>query len=90
MSYDSDKCLYRKNYGDLYIILCLYVDDILIFGKYSSKISETKKFPNENFEMKDFRPPNVIFGIKISRTSKTITLSQPHYIEKVIKKLLFS
>ena len=86
MSCDSDKCLCWKNYRDSYIILCLYVDDILIFGKDSSKISETKKFLNENFEMKDLGLANVILGIKISRTSEGITLSQPHYVEKVLNK----
>ena len=88
MSCDSDKCLYWKNYGDSYIILCLYVGDILIFRKDSSKISETEKFLNENFEMKDLGLTNVILGIKISRTSEGITLSQLHYVEKMLKSII--
>ena len=27
--YEHDKCIYSKNFGNEYIIFCLYVDDIL-------------------------------------------------------------
>jgi len=29
---DSDKCVYRKSIRNDHVIMCLYVDDILIFG----------------------------------------------------------
>jgi hypothetical protein len=35
------------------VILCLYVDDILIFGTSLNVIKEVKEFLSQNFEMKD-------------------------------------
>ena len=41
---------------------------------------------SSNFDMKDLGEANVILGIKIIRNSEGITLSQSHYVEKVLKK----
>lgn len=60
--------------------------DILIFWKDSSKISKTKKFLNENFDMKGLELANVILGNKILRISEGITLPQPHYVQKLLKR----
>jgi hypothetical protein len=35
------------------VILCLYVDDILIFGTSLELIKEVKDFLSQKFEMKD-------------------------------------
>ncbi len=37
-----DKCVYFKKFGDAYAILCLCVDDILIFGSNVQVISAIK------------------------------------------------
>ena len=41
---------------------------------------------NNKFEMKDLGVVDVILGIKISKTSYGLILSQSHYIEKILKK----
>lgn len=46
----------------------------------------TKKILKKHFEMKDMALADVILGIKISRTSDGIILSQSHDIEIVLKK----
>jgi hypothetical protein len=46
------------------VILCLYVDDILIFGDNVNVIIKLKDFLSTNFEMKDLREANVILNIK--------------------------
>jgi hypothetical protein len=38
------------------IILCLYVDDILIFGTSTRVIDEIKSFLSRCFDMKDLGP----------------------------------
>ena len=38
----SDKCLYWKLLNDSYVILCLYVDDILIFGNEVVRLRRLK------------------------------------------------
>ena len=66
--------------------LYLYVDDMLIIGSNNDIIKTTKKMLTSKFGMKDLDIADVILGIKITRTSVGIILSQSHYIEKVLEK----
>ena len=83
---ESDKCVYVKNSNNNYVIVCLYVDDMLIMGSNSQVIGETKRMLSKNFSMKDMGLADVILGIKILRTPNGIALTQSHYAEKVLKK----
>nr|GEZ87460.1 zinc finger, CCHC-type [Tanacetum cinerariifolium] len=83
----SDKCVYRKfNGSGKGVIICLYVNNILIFGTYQNQVDKTKKFLSSKFSMKDIGEANVILGIKIKRANKRIVITQSHYIEKKLKK----
>jgi len=53
---EEDHCCYVKKYVDSYIILALYVDDMLIAGANMAEIDRLKKQLLENFEMKDLGP----------------------------------
>ncbi|KAL2243797.1 UNVERIFIED_CONTAM: Retrovirus-related Pol polyprotein from transposon TNT 1-94 [Sesamum indicum] len=83
---ENDKCIYCKVKGDKMIILCLYVDDILLIGSCLDIITETKLFLKNKFEMKDMGEANVILGIKLTRSTDRIAISQSHYVEKIIEK----
>ena len=69
-----------------FIILLLYVDDMLIVGQDSKKIDELKLELGKSFAMKNLGPAKQILGMKITRDRKKglIWLSQESYIEKVI------
>jgi hypothetical protein len=45
--------------------LCLYVDDILIFGTSIDVINEVKSFLSKSFDMKDPGEADVILNIKL-------------------------
>jgi hypothetical protein len=45
--------------------LCLYVDDILIFGTSLDVINKVKIFLCQNFDMKDLGEADVILNIKL-------------------------
>ena len=81
-----DKCVYIKLIDDVCIILCLYVDDILIFGSNIHVITNTKIFLSSNFDTKDLGPVDVILGIKKIRNGGGTTWTQSHYVEKLLKK----
>ncbi|KAL0556118.1 hypothetical protein IC582_004628 [Cucumis melo] len=83
---ESDKCIYSKTEGRLCIIICLYVDDMLIFGSNLHVINDVKSMLNANFVMNDLDEADIILGIKITRTENGIFLDQSHYIEKILKK----
>ena len=83
---ESDKCVYSKFSNNKGVFICLYVDDMLIFGTDSEQVEVTKNFLSSKFAMKDMGEADVILGIRIVRDEDSITLSQSHYIEKVLTK----
>lgn len=87
---DSDKCVYTKLKGDECIILCLYVDDILLFGTSLAVVNETKALLSGKFDMKDMGCADVILGLKLTRSTDGIAISQAHYVEKVLEKYGYS
>ncbi|GJY29456.1 retrotransposon protein, putative, ty1-copia subclass, partial [Tanacetum coccineum] len=79
-----DKCVYVKDTSSGYVILCLYVDDMLIVGSNDKIIRSTKDMLKSNFDMKDMGLADVILGIKIIRTQNGLVLSQAHYVDKIL------
>jgi hypothetical protein len=66
---NADKCIYSK-FTDCYgVIICLYVDDLLMFGTNMSGISETKKYLTSKFKMKDLKEVDTILGVKVKKFS---------------------
>ena len=82
---ECDKCVYIKSTDNGYVIVCLYIDDMLIMGSNTQVINETKVMLKRNFDMKDMGLADVILGMKILRTSDGIILTQSHYVEKILK-----
>nr|GEU81292.1 zinc finger, CCHC-type [Tanacetum cinerariifolium] len=81
------KCVYYKfDESGKGVIICLYVDDMLIFGTDQNQVDKTKEFLSSNFSMKYIGEADVILGIRIKRENKGLTITQSHYIEKILKK----
>jgi hypothetical protein len=89
---EADKCVYYRYGGGNGVILCLYVDDILIFSNNVNVIKEVKDFLSNNFEMKDLGEADVILNIKLLREERNggVTLVQSHYVEKVLSRFGYS
>ncbi|GKE16213.1 zinc finger, CCHC-type containing protein [Tanacetum coccineum] len=68
------------------VIICLYVDDMLIFGTDQVLVTLTKEFLSSKFSMKDMGEADGILDIRIKHECNGIAISQSHYIEKVLKK----
>ena len=68
--------------------MLLYVDDMLIVGHDSKKISALKKALSKSFAMKDLGSAKKILGMKITRdrSKKLLWLSQESYVEKLLKR----
>jgi hypothetical protein len=82
----TDKCVYYKFTSEYGVIVCLYVDDMLIFGTNMLGVCETKKYLASVFKMKDLNEADTILGIKVKRHSEGYVFCQNHYIEKVLLK----
>ena len=83
---EADKCVYYRYGGGEGVILCLYVDDILIFGTNMRVIHEVKSFLSKSFDMKDLGEADVILNIKLIKNESGITLTQSHYVEKILSR----
>jgi hypothetical protein len=81
---EVDRCVYYHHGGGQRVILCLYVNDILIFGTSLDVINEVKTFLYKSFDMKDLGETDVILNIKLIKGENEITLTQSHYVEKVL------
>ena len=89
----SDHCIFvQKFYNDDFVILLLYVDDILIVGRNVSRINNLKKQLSKSLAMKDLGSAKKVIGIQIvrDRASKKLYMSQEKYIEKVLERFKMS
>ena len=68
------------------VYICLYVDDMMIFGSSLKVICETKKVLCSRFDMKDLRKIEVILRIKLIKIPNELKLSQEYYVEKILRK----
>ena len=78
MMIEEDHCVYTKRSKGSFIILSLYVDDILLASNDTEMIVATKEWLSSNFEMKDMSEADYILGVKIfrDRSKKILGLSQ--------------
>ncbi|CAM8972980.1 unnamed protein product [Rhodiola kirilowii] len=86
---NSDHCVFIRKFTDGdFIILLIYVDDMLIVGQDMKKITMLKKDLNKVFKMKDLGHAKQILGMHISRDKKNgkVWLSQEEYVEKILKR----
>ena len=83
---EADHCCYVKFLDNSYIILQLYVDDMLIVGFSTEKINNLKKRLLEKFAIMDLGATKQILGMKITRdkANATLKLSQIEYVKKVL------
>ena len=64
----ANPCTYFKRFGDEdFIILLLYVDDMLVAGPNKDRVQELKAQLAREFDMKDLGPANKILGMQIHR-----------------------
>ncbi|RVX08106.1 Retrovirus-related Pol polyprotein from transposon TNT 1-94 [Vitis vinifera] len=83
-----DQCIYLKFSGSKFIILVLYVDDILLASSDVGLLHETKRFLSSKFDMKDLGNASFVLGIQIHRDHSRgiLGLSQKAYIDKALSR----
>ena len=78
---------FKRLNNERYIILLLYVDDMLVAGSNIHDINVLKRKLDKSFAKKDLGVAKQILGMRIIRDRKNrkLTLSQGEYIEKVLE-----
>ncbi|KAM6575709.1 hypothetical protein CsatA_024036 [Cannabis sativa] len=85
----ADSCVYIKKFpNEKFVILLLYVDDMLIVGQDGKMINQLKKELSGVFDMKDLRAAKQILGMEIirDRPSRRLWLSQENYVERILER----
>mgnify|MGYP000621450699 FL=1 len=88
-----DQYVYVKRYDEGYfLILLLYVDDILIVRQDTKRIVSLKKALGKSFAIKELGPAKQILGMHIvwDRTKKVLWLSQEKYVTKILERFNMS
>jgi len=67
-----DKCIHYKYENNICTIICLYVDDLLIFDSKIHAVNYVKSLFNNNIDKKHLPEVEVIFGIKVTRSQNRI------------------
>jgi ATP-binding cassette subfamily B (MDR/TAP) protein 1 len=85
---NADHCCYLKRCKSSYIVLLLYVDDMLVAGPCLQERNKLKQQLAREFAMKDLGAAKQILGMRISRdrTQGVLKLSQAEYIERVLER----
>jgi len=85
---DMDHCCYVKKYTNSYVILVVYVDEMLIARSSMAEINKLKQQLAKTFEMKDLGPPKQILGMRIltNRSEGILKFSQEKYIHKLLDR----
>lgn len=81
-----DKCIYFKFTKNCVVVVCLYIDDIVIIGINIKGINKIKKYLTSQLKMKDLGKVDTILGIKTRKDSGGFALCESHYIDKLLSK----
>jgi len=85
---EEDHFVYLKLYNNSFIILSLYVDNILIAKNNKEMIDTIKRWLSSKFEMKDMAEANYVFDVKIirDRAKRLLGVTQETFIKKMLKR----
>lgn len=76
----------KKNANEGLIILCLYVDDLLITNKYEICISKFNGELMKDFVMTDLRLMTYFLGIEFYKPKKGMLMHQRRYVLGILNK----
>ena len=69
----------RKTTSAGYVVLAIYVDDILLTSNDEAVIFATKAYLQMHFAIRDLKTPRYILGIEFAYQSSKLALSQRNY-----------
>ncbi|KAJ0435793.1 putative RNA-directed DNA polymerase [Helianthus annuus] len=81
-----DHSLFIKSTDSVFIVLLVYVDDIVITGNNETEISKVKKFLSEIFLIKDLGVLKYFLGIEVLYSEKGVCLSQRKYCLELLSE----
>lgn len=81
-----DHCMFHIHSDITYIVLIIYVDDVLITGNDEELITRIKKFLDTEFTIKDLGKTDYFLGVEIDQSTEDIMVSQMKYIVDILQE----
>ncbi|KAK4345279.1 hypothetical protein RND71_035455 [Anisodus tanguticus] len=85
---ECDKCVYMKGNSDSFVMICLYVDDMLITGNSPRVILEIVEAMSTTFEMSMIGELTFFLGLQIKQNEDEIFVSQNKYAENLVRRFV--
>ena len=82
----SDPCTYILCQGNDFIIITVWIDNLLLFGTLDELIEQTVAQLKAEWEITDLGEPVKIVGIEIALGDHSVTISQCWYLESILCK----
>lgn len=83
---ENDQCLFTINTHNDVAYILIHVDDMLIAASNRDIIKHIERVFNQHFETKNLGEAKQFLGIKIEKIDGSYYISQPAYIEKIVKE----
>ncbi|CAM8953582.1 unnamed protein product [Rhodiola kirilowii] len=75
----NDHSLFTYNHNGEFLILLVYVDDVIITGTSITRINHDKAFIHDAFQIKDLGTLKYFLGLEVARASTGIFINQRKY-----------
>lgn len=83
----ADSCLFTKSNVDFFVLLLVYVDDIVITGTSSILVDEVIKSIYAHFKLKDLGSINYFLGMEVTSGEDYLLLNQKKYVHELLLKI---
>ncbi|XP_021751247.1 uncharacterized protein LOC110716902 [Chenopodium quinoa] len=82
----ADYSLFTRHSGSCFVVVLIYVDDLLIAGNNQQEIDNLKSLLSQKFKMKDLEKLRYFLGLEIDQSNSGIFISQRKYALDVISE----
>jgi hypothetical protein len=85
-----DKTLFTLKHGNDFLLVQIYVDDIIFCGSSHSLVSSFQTMMKNEFQMSMMGELTFFLGIQVKQTKEGTFVHQAKYMEDLIKKFVMA